>query len=85
MHAFPTRPHTRHPVKGERPTFTELMQELSLPDTKLLHWREEDRDTHPEASTLGAPLNFTEHLYMDLQDSYVVSKNSVGTYDTTDS
>ncbi|XP_064406599.1 ephrin type-A receptor 4a-like isoform X2 [Halichondria panicea] len=74
-----------HPVKGERPTFTELMQELSLPDTKLLHWRDEDRDTHPEANTLGAPLNFTEHLYMDLQESYVVSKNSVGTYETTDS
>ncbi|XP_064406601.1 hepatocyte growth factor receptor-like isoform X2 [Halichondria panicea] len=71
-----------HPVKGERPTFTELMQELSLPDTKLLHWRDEDRDTHPEASTLGAPLNFTEQLYMDLQESYVVSKNSVGTYET---
>ncbi len=58
------------------------MQEFSLPDTKLLRWTDEDRGAHPEATTLGAPLNYTEQLYMDLQESYVVSKTSVGSYET---
>ena len=69
-------------MKGERPTFTELMQAFSLPDTKLLRWSEEDRSVHPEASTLGAPLNYTQQLYMDLQENYVVAKANVGSYET---
>lgn len=73
-------PH-RHPVKSERPTFTELMQGLSLPDTKLLKWSEEDKKTHPEASVLGAKLVHTEQLYIDLQQSYTVSKLSAGSYE----
>ena len=36
-----------------RPSFIELTRQLSLPDTKLLKWLEEDRSVHPEAARLG--------------------------------
>ena len=68
-------------MKSERPTFTELMQELSLPDTKLLKWSKEDKAVHPEASVLGAQLNYTEDLYLDLQERYIVDKLTVGSYE----
>ena len=69
-------------MKSERPTFTELMQELSLPDTKLLKWSKEDKAVHPEASVLGAQLNYTEDLYLDLQERYIVeNKPIVGSYE----
>ena len=49
-----------------------VLQQLSLPDTKLLKWSEEDKATDPEAATLGAGLDKAANLYMDLQKQYNV-------------
>ncbi len=69
-------------MKGERPTFPNLKHELDQPDSILLHWTDEDRsNVNPEATIIGAPLNHTEQLYMDLQRSYVVTRTSVGPYE----
>ena len=46
----------RHPEKACRPSFQDLTKQLSLPDTKLLKWSEEDKSVHPEAAQLGADL-----------------------------
>ena len=50
------------------------MQRLSLPDTKLLKWSEEDRATDPEAATLGADLDAGLNLYKDIQERYTVQE-----------
>jgi hypothetical protein len=52
---------------SQRPSFQDLTRQLSLPDTKLLKWSEEDKSVHPEAAQLGADLKCGEELYMDLQ------------------
>ena len=49
-----------------------MLQQLSLPDTKLLKWSGEDKATDPEAATLGAGLDKAVNLYMDLQKQYNV-------------
>ncbi len=46
------------------------MKELSLPDTKLLAWSDEDRSVHPKATKLGADLSCGKKLYKDLQTKY---------------
>jgi hypothetical protein len=48
-----------------------VVQQLSLPDTKLLKWSEEDKATDPEAATLGAGLDKAMNLHEDLQQKYV--------------
>ena len=54
-----------------RPIFSELTRQLSLPDTKLLKWsEEEDKSVHPEAAQLGADLTSANDLYIDLQAKY---------------
>ena len=60
----------RHHTPSERPSFTEISRQLSLPDTRLLKWSEEDKCVHPEAAKLGADLLCGELLYKDLQDKY---------------
>ena len=50
------------------------MQRLSLPDTKLLKWSEEDKATNPEAATLGADLDAGLGLYKDIQERYIVKE-----------
>ena len=60
----------RHPDPYSRPDFVSVVQQLSLPDTKLLKWSEEDKATDPEAATLGAGLDKAVDLYKDLQQSY---------------
>ena len=47
-----------------------LVQQLSLPDAKLLKWSEEDRTTGTEAAMLGAALDKATELYKDLQEQY---------------
>jgi hypothetical protein len=47
------------------------MEQLSLPDTKLLKWSEEDKSVHPDAARLGADLKCGEELYKDLQAKYI--------------
>ena len=66
----------RHPETSKRPTFTDIMQRLSLPDTKLLKWSEEDRGTDPEAATLGAELDAGLSLYKDIQETYLVKEDT---------
>ena len=60
----------RHPKCIERPSFQDIVRQLSLPDTKLLKWTEEDKSVHPEAAQLGADLLCGEGLYKDLQSTY---------------
>ncbi len=62
----------RHPQAGSRPTFSDLLQSLSIPEikTELLHWTEEDAKTHPQAVVLGAPLEAGKDLYPDVQRAY---------------
>ena len=60
----------RHPVASQRPNFSDISRKLSLPDTKLLQWSEEDRSVHPEATKLGADLLCGQELYKDLQTRY---------------
>ncbi len=53
-----------------------MVQQLSLADTKLLKWSEEDKATDPEAATLGAGLDRAVDLYEDLQEiCYQLKKN----------
>ena len=54
----------------QRPSFQDIIKQLSLPDTKLLKWLEEDKSVHPEAATLMADLLCGEELYKDLQARY---------------
>ena len=63
----------RHPESSSRPDFVSVVQQLSLPDTKLLKWSEEDKATDPEAATLGAGLDKAVDLYKDLQKIYVTN------------
>ena len=60
----------RNPKTSGRPSFQDIAKWLSLPDTKLLKWSEEDKSVHPEAATLGADLLCGEELYKDLQVKY---------------
>jgi hypothetical protein len=54
-------------VTTERPSFQKLVEQLSLLDTKLLKWSEEDKSVHPDAAQLGADFKCGEELYKDLQ------------------
>ena len=55
---------------SERPNFPDISRQLSLPDSKLLKWSEEDKAVHPEVAKLGADLLSAQELYKDLQASY---------------
>ena len=61
----------RHPESSSRPDFVSVVQQLSLPDTKLLKWSEEDKATDPEAATLGVGNDKALNLYTDLQKQYI--------------
>jgi len=41
-----------------------------LPDSTLLHWKEEDKMVHAEASVIGADLISARYLYTKLQNTY---------------
>ena len=60
----------RSPKTVDRPSFQGLCRQLSLPDTRILQWSEEDKRVHPEAAKLGAELVFGEALYVDVQNRY---------------
>ena len=53
----------------------DITQQLSLPDTKLLKWSEEDKSVHPDATKLGADLLCTQELFKDLQTQYQEGKS----------
>ena len=52
----------------------DVTQQLSLSDTKLLKWSEDDKLVHSEAAKLGANLLFAQELYKDLQTCYQKSQ-----------
>ena len=58
------------------------MERLSLPDTRLLKWSEEDKTADPEAIKLGAELDAGLDLFKDIQERYLpkdpVSKEGGG-------
>ena len=61
----------RHPNSSDRPNFVSVVQQLSLPDTKLLKWSDKDKGTaDTEAAILGAGLDKSVELYKDLQELY---------------
>ena len=65
----------RHSAASERPDFPRIVQHLSLSDTKLLKWAEQDRTAAPaEATSLGAELKAAVDLYKELQNAYLNSK-----------
>ena len=63
---------SRHTDKLCRPSFTQLLQELSQPESDLLAWSEEDLSVHSQAAVLGAPLEVAKDLYTGLQNTYRV-------------
>ena len=67
--------HSRHPDPASRPTFSELYQALSQPDSKLLGWSEADMRVHPQAAVLGAPLEAGKDLYRELQEMHISREN----------
>lgn len=48
----------------------DLCGQLSLPDSKLLQWLNNDKSGHPEACKVGADLKSAEKLYKDMQSTY---------------
>ena len=62
---------------SKRPDFVNISRKLSISDTKLLQWSEEDRSVHPEAAKLGADLLCGQELYKDLQTRYQKTKESL--------
>ena len=54
---------TRHPETSSRPTFVDVVSDLSQPDFKLLHT---ETDT-----CLGAELDTAHNLYPELQNIYI--------------
>lgn len=65
----------RHPDTVSRPTFSELNQALSQPESELLGWSEEDMSVHPQAAVLGAPLEAGKDLYRELQEMHISRDN----------
>ena len=61
----------RHPETAGRPSFSHLASVLSQPDKGLLVWSDEDKNCHPQALMLGAPLEAGTHLYPLLQKTYM--------------
>ena len=65
----------RHADASVRPTFSAIVKMLSHSDAHLLQWGERDMRTHPQAASLGAPLEAGDELYPDLQDCYMDEKS----------
>ena len=61
----------RHSDASVRPLFSAVFKMLSHSDSDLLSWSEKDKEVHPQASCLGAPLQAGDELYPDLQDYYL--------------
>lgn len=70
----------RSPKPSGRPTFTSVVQTLSQPTSLLLHWTEEDRQSHPRASCLGAVMEAGRELYPDLQMMHSKPSTQLGTH-----
>ena len=60
-------------MPSERPEFMIVSCKLTQPDSVLLNWSEEEKDSFSDADQLGASLEASQDLYKDLQDTYKVS------------
>lgn len=60
----------REPVPSYRLNFNEVSKQLSLPDTRLLKWSEEDKSANYEVATIRGDLKCALNLYVDLQLKY---------------
>lgn len=60
----------RHPETSSRPTFANLVSRLSQPEWAIILWTRRDKETHPQAAILGAPLEAGQGLYLELQNAY---------------
>jgi len=67
--------HCWHTEAGRRPTFSAVVKMLSHLDSHLLNWTERDKSVHPQAASLGAPLEAGERLFPELQDYYMDDKS----------
>ena len=61
----------RHSDASNRPLFSAIFKMLGHLDSDLLSWTEKDKAAHPQAASLGAPLEAGDELYTDLQDYYL--------------
>ena len=59
-------------MPSERPQFMIVSCKLAQPDSVLLNWSGEEKNSYSDADQLGASLEATQDLYKDLQDTYKV-------------
>ena len=59
----------------KRLTFCEIIQQLQKSDYHILKWTAEDiKKYNQEARSVGSPLECSQELYKDLQQTYIVIK-----------
>ena len=63
----------RHPEPKLRPSFSKVVEYLSVADEVLLEWCNKDQEVSDMVTELGAPLSEGLHLYPELQRSFNVS------------
>jgi ephrin-B len=63
--------HCWHPDSSRRPTFDQILDEISTNSRVILSWRDVDKRVHPQASVLGTPLEAGQDLYPELQQTFV--------------
>ena len=61
---------TRNPEHSLRPKFSRISEYLRESDETLLRWSREDLAVGKEVNQLGAPLEVSTDLYVDLQRTY---------------
>ena len=61
----------RHPETGHRPSFAQLVEMHSRANFELLLWKESDIQTGPQVKVVGASLEASKNLYIDLQNVYM--------------
>ncbi len=63
----------RHSVASKRPSFAKVLQQLSLPDTKILKLDSEVAEGEtPLVTSLGEDLSCADNLYKELQETYCI-------------
>ena len=63
---IPSRQHT----PSERPKFSDIMEYLTVADSTLLQWNEDDSSVADMCTVLGASLDHGMNLFPDLQLTY---------------
>lgn len=61
----------RNPKPRLRPVFDAVLDTISHPSHVIFRWFEEDKqEAGPQCDVLGAPLEASHKLYLDLQNVY---------------